>query len=399
MMGENDVGRRSMAQVSIVSCPSYDAAVCREALLQVLEPVGGLDFVKPGMRVGIKANLVSFLKPEAGATTHPVLLAELTKLLRERGASSVVIGDSPGGLYTAAYAKNVYRAAGMHQAEEAGAELNMDFSQKEADNPAGMVAKHFTYTGWLDGCDAIIDFCKLKSHGMMAMTCAAKNMFGVIPGTLKPEYHYKYPNAADFARMIVDLDEYFKPVLSIADAVVGMDGNGPTMGKAKPMGFLAASPSPHALDLVCARLIGLRREDVPTLEAACERGLVPAEWKDLDISGDVDAFFVEDFDRIAQKNDVVFFGDMLLGKGNNPFKKALATVMQKALRSRPDPAAEECVGCGQCEKICPAKAIVMRDKLPRIDRGKCIRCFCCQEFCPKGAMKVVRPVIARVLNR
>lgn len=388
-----------MADVSIVSCPDYEQAACRQALLSVLEPVGGLDFVKSGMRVGIKANLVSFMKPEAGATTHPVLLAELTKLLRERGAASVVIGDSPGGLYAAAYVKNVYRATGMHDVEKAGAELNMDLSQKEAENPEGKMAKRFTYTGWLDGCDAIIDFCKLKSHAMMSMSAAAKNMFGSIPGTLKPEYHYKYPNAADFARMIVDLDEYFKPVLSIVDGVVGMDGNGPTMGNPKPMGLLAASRSPHALDLVCAELIGLRRQDVPTLEAAYERGLIPASWQQLDISGDIDAFRVPDFDRIAQKNDVVFFGDMLMGQGKNPFKKALGAVMQKALRSRPDPEKAECVGCGQCAQICPAKAIEMRDKLPRIDRGKCIRCFCCQEFCPKGAMKAVRPVIARILNR
>ena len=388
-----------MADVSIVSCPGYEPEMCRQALLKALAPVGGLAFVRPGMRVGIKANLVSFMKPEAAATTHPVLLSELTKLLREQGAASVVIGDSPGGLYTAAYVKNVYRAAGMHETEKAGAELNMDFSQKEADYPEGKAAKRFTYTGWLDGCDVLIDFCKLKSHAMMSMSAAAKNMFGAIPGTLKPEYHYKYPNAADFARMIVDLDEYFKPALSIADGVVGMDGNGPTMGNPKPMGILAASRSPHMLDLVCAQLIGLKREDVPTLEAAYERGLIPEDWRKLDISGDIDSFRVPDFNHIGQKNDVVFFGDMLLGQGRNPFKKALGKVMQKALRSRPGPDGETCVGCGQCAQICPAKAIEMRDRLPRIDRGKCIQCFCCQEFCPKGAMKAVRPVIARILNR
>ena len=388
-----------MADVSIVSCSDYDPTVCRRALISVLEPVGGLEFVRPGMRVGIKANLVSFMKPESGATTHPVLLSELTRLLKERGAASVVIGDSPGGLFTAAYVKNVYRATGMHQTEAAGAELNMDFSQKEAEFPQAKVAKRFTYTGWLDGCDVLIDFCKLKSHGMMAMSAAAKNLFGAIPGTMKPEYHYKYSNAADFARMIVDLDEYFKPALSIVDAVVGMDGNGPTMGDAKPMGFLAASRSPHEADLLCAELIGLHREDVPTLEAARERGLIPESWKDLDIAGDAETFRVGDFNNIGTKNDVVFFGEMLLGEGNNPFKRAFGKVMQKALSSRPKVAPGECVGCGQCAQICPAKAIAMAEKLPHIDRGKCIRCFCCQEFCPKGAMKVARAPIARLLNR
>ena len=56
-----------------------------------------------------------------------------------------------------------------------------------------------------NGADAIIDFCKLKTHGMMGMSAAAKNMFGIIPGTFKPEYHFRYPDHKDFAKMLVDL--------------------------------------------------------------------------------------------------------------------------------------------------------------------------------------------------
>ena len=381
-----------MTQVSIVSCASYDAVLCRQALEDVLAPIGGLDFVKDGMTVGIKANLVSFMKPESAATTHPALLAELTKLLRGRGAR-VIVGDSPGGLFAAAYVKNVYRATGMHEVEAAGAQLNLNFEQAQANYPEAVVAKTFQYTAWLDECDAIIDFCKIKSHGMMALSAAAKNMFGVIPGTLKPEYHYKYPNAADFARMLVDLDEYFRPVLSIADGVVGMDGNGPTMGKPKPMGVLLASRSPHMLDLACARLIGLERKDVPTLEAAYERGLIPASCEELSIAGDLEGLRVTDFDNIGQKNDILFW------HGGGALEGTLGKLFQACLRSRPKVAAGECIGCGKCREICPAKAIEMKNKLPHIHRGKCIQCFCCQEFCPKGAMKVARPFVARVLNK
>lgn len=382
-----------MGQVSVVPCQSYDPAVCRQALLDVLEPLGGLGFVKPGMRIGIKANLVSFMKPEAAATTHPVLLGELARLICQRGGKPV-IGDSPGGLYTAAYVKNVYRATGMYDTLPAGAELNMDFTQRQASFPGAAVAGTFQYTAWLDGCDAIIDFCKLKSHGMMGMSAAAKNMFGAIPGTMKPEYHYKYPNPADFARMLVDLDEYFRPVLSLADAVVGMGGNGPTAGDPKPMGALLASPSPHALDLACAHLIGLEREDVPTLQAAYERGLIPARWEELSIAGDLEALVVRDFRNIRAKNDILFWR-----QGKNPLQRLGGRVIRACLSARPRLRREECVGCGKCAQICPAKAITMRENRSVIDRGRCIRCFCCQEFCPKGAMKVSRPAVARMLNR
>ena len=253
--------------VSVAACGTYAPADCRRALEEVLEPLGGLAWVKPGMRVAVKANLVAGMAPERAATTHPALLLALTQLLRERGAH-VVIGDSPGGLYTAAFVEKIYKAAGLYPVEAAGAELNRNFAQAQAVFPQAYVAKTFCYTQYLTEADAVINFCKLKSHGMMGMSAAVKNLFGAIPGTLKPEYHFRYPDPRDFARMLVDLNAYFRPVLHIVDAVMAMEGNGPTQGTPRPMGALLASQSSHQLDLACAWLIGLERSRVPTLEAA-----------------------------------------------------------------------------------------------------------------------------------
>lgn len=380
-----------MYDVAVAPCADYSPEACRAALEAVLAPIGGLDFVTPGMKIAVKANLVSFMKPESAATTHPELIVQLVKLLSERGASAV-IGDSPGGLYNAVYVNRVYSATGMHLAEQAGAALNRDFSQKDAEFPEAVVAKTFRYTAWLDDCDAIIDFCKVKSHGMMGMSAAAKNLFGTIPGTLKPEYHFRFPDPRDFARMIVDLNDYWKPVLSIADAVVGMEGNGPTAGTPRHIGAVLASKSPHRLDLACAKLIGLRREDVPTLEAAYERGYLPEQAGGLTIFGDIDRFTVPDFEHLETRNSLLFKTE---GAGG----KLFGSFLQHNLASMPKVTKQECIGCGKCADICPAKAIQMKQKLPHIDRSKCIHCFCCQEFCPKGAMKVARPVLAKLLNK
>ena len=382
-----------MTEVSIVPCPEYGVARCRAALLEVLAPFGGLDWVRPGMKVAIKANLVSFLKPEAAATTHPDLLCALTELLKERGAE-VIVGDSPGGLYTAVYVDRVYKATGMHQVEASGAVLNHNFEQKTAQCPEAKVAKTIQYTAYLDEADAIIDFSKLKTHGMMGMSNAAKNMFGVIPGTMKPEYHFRFPDPKDFARMIVDLDEHFKPVLSITDAIIGMEGNGPTNGTPRQIGAVLASPSPHKLDLACAKILGRRREDVPTLEAAFERGLIPETAEELDIAGNLEDFIVPDFKNLETLNSLLFrdFGGKALGG-------VIGGFVQSALCSVPRVRKGACVGCGHCRDICPAKAIRMEKKLPKINRKACIHWFCCQEFCPKGAMKVHRPIIAKILNQ
>lgn len=379
-------------EVSLVRCSSYDEEEAGRALREVLAPLGGLDWVSAGMKIVIKANLVSFKSPEAAATTHPALLCALVKELLLRGAE-VVVGDSPGGLYNNAYVSRIYSATGMAAVEKAGAALNRDFSEAERDFPEGMVAKHLKYTAYLDHADAIINFCKLKTHGMMAMSAAAKNMFGVIPGTIKPEYHFRYPDPMDFARMIVDIDRCFPCRLCLVDGIVGMEGNGPTAGTPKKMDVLLASASPHKLDLICAKLIGLKKEKVPTLLAAHELGLIPDTAEEVITNCPPEDFIVPDFQNIENLNE-------LLSQDGNAALWGLAAsqLFGKVMASHPRACNAECIGCRECEKVCPAKAIVMKQERPVIDRGKCIRCFCCQEFCPKGAMKVHRPLLARLLN-
>jgi ferredoxin len=248
-------------------------------------------------------------------------------------------------------------------------------------------------TGWLLDCDGIINFAKLKSHGMMGLSAAAKNLFGSIPGTMKPEYHYRFPNPADFADMLVDLDEYWKPRLHIVDAVVAMEGNGPTAGKPKPVGCILAGETPHKIDLLCAKLIGLEPKEVPTLCAAIRRKLTPEKLEDLTIEGPWAQYVVPDFETIRERNGLQFQSVMGGGRAGELFSKFAGRV----LSARPKVHKDECVGCKKCFEICPAKAITMKDRRPVIDRKKCIRCFCCQEFCPKGAMKVSRPPIAKLL--
>ena len=382
-----------MTEVSIVRCADYSENECAQAIEAVLAPFGGLDWVKPGMKVAIKANLVSAMKPEAAATTHPALLAALTRALVAKGAE-VIVGDSPGGLYNAAYLNRVYQMTGLSQVEEAGGRLNRNFDQKNAAYPGAHVAKTFTYTAWLDEADAIISFCKLKSHGMMCLSAATKNLFGVVPGTMKPEYHFRYPNPLDFAGMIIDLNDYFKPHYYIVDGVLAMEGNGPTAGKPRQMGALLAGQDCHKLDLVCCRLIGLDPVAVPTLKAAMDYGLIPENAEEVSVEGPVEELAIPDFNRIERGRGMQF-ETILPGRLGLAFGK----IARKALRSSPKLKKGECVGCGMCANVCPAKAITIVNKKAVVNYKKCIRCFCCQEFCPKGAMKVHRPLPARILNR
>ena len=373
--------------VAVVRCKTYDVEAVKPALEEALNAVNGLDFVMPGMKIIIKPNLVSFKKPDAAATTHPALLEALVEMLLARGAD-VTIGDSPGGPHSLPLLNRVYAATGMDRVEKLGAKLNRNMNEKNVDFPEGKVLKNFTYTEYLDEADAIIDFCKLKSHGMLGMSAAVKNLFGTIPGLKKPEVHYKFQNDAEFADMLVDLNEYFKPRLAICDAVVGMEGNGPTAGTPRQIGAIIASKSTYYADVVGAELIGMNIDGLPTLQAAYERGFAPASSKNLRVYGDIRALTVDDFKAPPVR------GLSFMRKGN-----VLHFISKAALEHKPTLKKRLCVGCGECARMCPAKAIEMKNKKPHINREKCIRCFCCQEFCPRAAMVAHRPLAAKVLNK
>lgn len=374
--------------VAIANCETYEPKAVKDALKAAFAPINGLDWITPGMRIAVKANIMMHVKPEKAASVHPQVAVALCELLIERGAS-VVLGDSPGGPFSAAYLASVYSTTGMRAVIPTGAGLNEDFTYLEVSNPDAVAAKEFQVTNYLVEADAIIDLCKIKTHGLMGLTGACKNLFGAVPGMRKSEYHYRYPTHELFANMLVDICEWCKPRLSIADAVLAMEGNGPSGGTPRFVGAILASYNPHALDLAAARLMNLGVPDVPTLKAAFERGLIPGDVSGLKIAGDLASFVVPDF-KLTPKHDVKLWGS------KNP---VIAKILSKMFANSPRIGPDLCVGCGECANVCPAKAIRIFNRRATIDKDKCIRCFCCQEFCPKAAIRVYRPLPARLIDK
>lgn len=372
-------------------CEKYDENLIAEAYQEILVDNGLLDFVTSGMKVGIKVNLVGNFGPDKAATTHPLLVKKLCELLIERGAI-VTIGDSPGGLFTESILKSIYKGTGFLICEEVGAKLNYDVSTSQL-KVEKQVVKTLDVSNWLLEQDALINFAKLKSHGMMALSASVKNMFGIVPGVLKPEYHYRYPNHDDFANMLIDINEVFDCKLNLIDGIIGMEGNGPTQGEPRYIGAILASRKPYPLDVVACKIIDLDIDNVYTVTESIKRGLT-VSYDEIILNKPIDDIIIKDYKNILPGKSMEFSE-----KFKGPFGKIINPIIAKVLTVKPKVKKKECIGCKKCANICPVNAIEMIKKKPVINREKCIRCFCCQEFCPVGAMKAHKNIIVKILTK
>ncbi len=378
--------------VFAMECKNYEFDEVYPKMKQLLFQNHLLDFVKEGMTIAIKANLVSASKPDHAVVTHPIVVASLCKILLEMNVK-VVVGDSPGGLFNDAVLNNIYHKTNMDMVCQYGAQLNHNYKQEIIDADHLKIVKHLDCSAWLLEADAIINFAKMKTHGMMSLSGSVKNMFGSVPGTIKLEYHYRYPSHQDFANMLIDIQEFYKCKLHLMDAIDAMEGNGPTMGTPKNVGLLLASKNPYNLDIVCCKLMNLDILQVPTIQEAILRNLSVSSFEEIQLNLDIQPYIVETYKNIEHNDTIQFYN------GNSSFfKRWLGKLAKAIMLTRPQVKKKQCIGCQKCANICPANAITMVKNKPQINKKVCIRCFCCQEFCPVGAMKTHRTRISKLLT-
>lgn len=363
---------------SIIKTENYDEellynTVCRH--FEILEVEKDLN---PEIRVVIKPNFVMACRPEMAATTHPMLIKAVVRWLKAHGIKNIIIAESSGGLYTAEHLKKIYNVCGVAGLgfDEA---LNFDTGSRSVNTQPGFANGSFNVINPICEADYIINMPKIKTHGMVGFSCGMKNLFGVIPGLEKPQLHYRWPDIEDFSKMIFELDRIIAPQITLVDAVEGMEGNGPTGGDKKYLGYTFAARDMYTQDWYIAGCIGLNQEDIVMLRQAKDAGFIKPE--EIEIIGDkMEAsvsFVLPDSKRLD-------FVDRVPGFLSRP----AGFVMKKLLKSYPKVDTDLCVGCGKCAESCPPNIIKIKNKKAVFTRKGCISCFCCQEMCPMKAISV-----------
>jgi uncharacterized protein (DUF362 family)/Pyruvate/2-oxoacid:ferredoxin oxidoreductase delta subunit len=359
--------------VALVSCPSYEEGTVQSSLAGALESLGGIRrWISPGNTVFVKPNMLTAKKPERAITTHPALVEAIVREVQGAGGIALV-GDSPAGVMSSI--NRYWNETGYSGvARRTGAKL----VKLEGAPVAARTVNGRTYhiSAAVAQADVVINVPKLKTHGLTVLTGGVKNPFGVIPGFRKAELHKLAPKPLPFSEIIADVYEAVRPELTIMDAVVALEGDGPsTKGAPVKMGALLAGTDAVALDAVASALLGLREGDVPTTAAALRRGLgVGIDSTDV-VGESVESMKADGFRHASSRliHIVPTWAVWLLGR---------------YLWVRPHVVADKCVSCGLCIETCPVEAISPGpDMISRIDHSKCIECLACVESCPEDSIE------------
>ncbi len=371
-------------RVAVQPLDDYQPARVQAALQAVLQPLGGMQaFVKPGQKVLLKPNLLAGKPAAKAVTTHPEIVKQ-TILLAQSCGAVVSVGDSPGiGSPT-----SVARRAGILQVVEQTGASFVPFEQSLNLRTQGSTFHELQVAKAVLEAEVIINLPKLKTHQMMGLTAAVKNMFGAVVGMRKARLHLQAgTDKAFFALMLLELAEQLKPALSILDGVVAMEGEGPGSGDPVQVGALLAGVNPLAVDTVAAHLLGLPPDLSWTQKVARQTGRSGADITAIRICGTDPARLRPRHFRPAGSTDVNF-----------GLPGPIRALLRNSLTARPSVRSGECVRCGHCISHCPPQAMRLGTDQVEIDYQQCIRCFCCQELCPHGALQTEQGLLLKLAD-
>ena len=378
----------------------YSLEEIKEGLFSALEDYGDLFPSSKDAKILLKPNLNSNMNALTGNTTDLRLLSAVIQYLKGKGFTDIVIGEGTNSGYYRNKIGVISRLKVDALARHYGVGVkDLNYSKSyEIDFEGGIkaqVARECVET------DLFINLPKLKTHFEVGMSVCLKNLMGCLIGQ-----ENKKKTHQNLAENILRINQSVKPHLHIVDAMVAMEGLGPTRGTPIRMDTLLIGTDPYLIDLVCAKIAEFDYREVRTLEVAEKKGLLTTAHhrfvKSLDL-GEIKKFFrppkpgplaafIHNPKRqkyfLKVRNTRLFsflastdwFGNLLFLTGLRQDVFSIEEMTCNGLHLDP----EICDECGLCRDYCPLD-LDLPKYLNHID-DKCIRCLYCFSICPWQAV-------------
>ena len=224
-------------------------------------------------RIGLKPNLVSPSEASWGATTHPEVVAGTIEYLREHGFENLVILE---GSWVGDKTREAFEVCGYDRlVREYGVEF-ID-TQKDTFHTENCAGMELELCDCVRQLDVLINLPVLKGHCQTRITCALKNMKGLIPNREKRHFH-----GMGLHRPIAHLNAGIRQDFILVDNICGdldfEEGGNPVV-----MNRLIAAVDPVLCDAYVCRMLNYQPEEVPYLSMAEALGVGSADLSRLSI--------------------------------------------------------------------------------------------------------------------
>jgi len=324
----------------------------------------------------LKPNLLSKPTKEINfvTTDKTVVEAAITLLLDHSVKSSkIAIGDGASAVHRNMDA--IFEASGL-------AGLSSKYSIRLLNfNKSGYIERNAVkLTDFLSGNPYILNLAKLKTHMLTKLTLSVKNLYGLLPPEAKLAYHSQFNTEDLFCSLLARIYKAVSPDFSVVDGIVGMEGNGPGGGERTEPGIIACARNGFALDDFIGGAAGFKRGELLFINHGIKSKLYDGQFQ---VEGEYDQF------RIKRPSRNSF--TLPLSFARKKFARHLIT-------SYPEVMNLKCMRCMKCMKMCPEKAIFLKDSFPFVRKRKCVACYCCVEVCPCKAIKTNKSFFERVIS-
>jgi uncharacterized protein (DUF362 family) len=242
-----------------------------EPVFKALDLINYKKALKGYDKVLIKVNFITDKTWDTGATTDPIVVEAIIKKLEDLPLKVYVVESDA----TITNADKAFEKTGMKDmCERNGVEwLNLRYVKDKIklDIPNGEALQSITVPRLVTE-SAVISAAKLKTHINTTVTLGMKNMFGLLPDKFKGKYHMK-----GISKVVVDINTVLRPVFTVIDGFVGMEGRGPTDGTPVQMDLIIAGKDSVATDATAARVMGFNPYEIKHIRKAYEKDIGKSE--------------------------------------------------------------------------------------------------------------------------
>ena len=351
-------------------------------------------------RILIKPNLNSNMNALTGNTTDLRILSALLSYLKSTGYSNITIGEGTNSGFYRNRIGVISRLGIDRLARYYGVSLtDLNYAEsKEIFFKKGVKVK---VAKECFEADLFINLPKLKTHFEVGMSVCLKNLMGCLVGQ-----ENKKKTHDDLPENILLLNQAVKPHLHIVDALVAMEGLGPTRGTPIRLDTIIVGADPYLIDLLCCRIAGFHFQKIRTLALAEKKGLLTKSHHQI-VQGLSEKISTRPFKQpkpgliaafihhpgrqkffLKIRNTTFFtylaatdwFGSLLFltGLRQDVFLKNELRIDTLTLDEN------KCDRCGVCQEVCPMGRFFPDDHNKTL--GPCLKCLYCFAACPKRAI-------------